>query len=141
MSAIPGGELCLAEAGDTETQRVTFQTSVAILGYCLPLALIVCLVIGQFIRNTGPSLVVIKTLLPGLSVRRCVSCYSTTCVSSFCKEELLLSLLTLPTATAHLLLYIPVLDANLAMVRNKIYSGYFNQILFRLAFRQLVLLP
>jgi len=97
MSAIPGGELCLAEAGDTETQLRTFLTSVAILGYCLPLALIVCLVIG-------------------LSVRRCVSCYSTTCVSSFCKEELLLSLLTLPTAAAHLLLYIPVLDANLVMV-------------------------
>ena len=57
-----------------------------------------------------------KTFIPGLSVRRCVSCYSTTCVSSFCKEELLLSLLTLPTATAQLLLYIPVLDANLAMV-------------------------
>mgnify|MGYP001295737406 CR=1 FL=1 len=56
-------------------------------------------------------------ITPGLSVRRCVSCYSTTCVSSFCKEELLLSLLTLPTATAHLLLYIPVLDANLVTVR------------------------
>lgn len=96
MSAIPGGELCLTEAADTETQRMTFQTSVSILGYCLPLAIIICLVIG-------------------LSVRRCVSCYSTTCVSSFCKEELLLSLLTLPTTAAHLLLYIPVLDANLAM--------------------------
>ena len=47
MSAIPGGELCLAEAGDTDTQLRTFLTSVAILGYCLPLALIVCLVIGQ----------------------------------------------------------------------------------------------
>ena len=57
MSAIPGGELCVAEAGDTETQRVTFQTSVAILGYCLPLALIVCLVIGQCVWNTGLSLV------------------------------------------------------------------------------------
>ena len=47
MSAIPGGELCLAETGDTETQLRTFLTSVAILGYCLPLALIICLVIGQ----------------------------------------------------------------------------------------------
>ena len=47
MSAIPGGELCLAEAGDTDTQLRTFLTSVAILGYCLPLALIICLVIGQ----------------------------------------------------------------------------------------------
>ena len=61
MSAIPGGELCVAEAGDTETQRVTFQTSVAILGYCLPLALIVCLVIGQCVRNTDLSLVIILT--------------------------------------------------------------------------------
>ena len=60
MSAIPGGELCLAEAGDTETQRVTFQTSVAILGYCLPLALIVCLVIGQLFCIPDLSLVVIK---------------------------------------------------------------------------------
>ena len=53
MSAIPGGELCVTEAGDTETQRVTFQTSVAILGYCLPLALIVCLVIGRCVCVIG----------------------------------------------------------------------------------------
>ena len=49
MSAIPGGELCLTEAADTETQRMTFQTSVSILGYCLPLAIIICLVIGHCI--------------------------------------------------------------------------------------------
>ena len=120
MSAIPGGELCLTEAADTETQRMTFQTSVSILGYCLPLAIIICLVIGHCIIY---QLFKSEAVSAGLSVRRCVSCYSTTCVSSFCKEELLLSLLTLPTTAAHLLLYIPVLDANLAMVTMEINSN------------------
>ena len=94
MSAIPGGELCLTKNTDILQQQMTYQSSLAILGFCLPLAIIVCLVIG-------------------LSVRRCVSCYTTICVSSFCKEELLLALLTLPVTASQVLLFIPVLDSNL----------------------------
>jgi len=97
MSAIPGGDLCVTSDANILQQQLTFQSSVAILGYCLPLAIIVCLVIG-------------------LSVRRCVSCYSTTCVSSFCKEELMLSLLTLPVMAAQFLLYLPVLDTHLSQL-------------------------
>ena len=88
MSAIPGGELCLTKEGEQLQQQMTYQSSLAILGLCLPLAIIVCLVAG-------------------LSVRRCVSCYSATCVSSFCKEELALALLTLPLTAAQILLFIP----------------------------------
>jgi len=97
MSAIPGGDICLTSDSDILQQQHTFQSSVAILGFCLPLAIIICLVIG-------------------LSVRRCVSCYSATCVSSFCKEELLLSLLTIPVMLANLLVYLPVLDTNLTQL-------------------------
>jgi len=98
MSAIPGGDLCLTKDTDRLQQQMTYQSSLAILGFCLPLAIIVCLVIG-------------------LSVRRCVSCYSATCVSSFCKEELLLALLTLPVTAAQFLLFIPVLDSNLRQLK------------------------
>ena len=88
MSAIPGGELCITKDTEKVQQQMTYQSSLAILGLCLPLAIILCLVAG-------------------LSVRRCVSCYTTTCVSSFCKEELTLALLTLPLTAAQLLLFIP----------------------------------
>lgn len=98
MSAIPGGELCLTKDSEKLQQQMTYQSSLAILGLCLPLAIILCLVAG-------------------LSVRRCVSCYTATCVSSFCKEELTLALLTLPLTAAQLLLFIPVLDANLQQLQ------------------------
>ena len=91
MSAIPGGDLCLTKDTEKLQQQMTYQSSLAILGLCLPLAIILCLVAG-------------------LSVRRCVSCYTTTCVSSFCKEELTLALLTLPVTAAQLLLFIPGRD-------------------------------
>ena len=91
MSAIPGGDLCLTADTEKLQQQMTYQSSLAILGLCLPLAIILCLVAG-------------------LSVRRCVSCYTTTCVSSFCKEELTLALLTLPVTAAQLLLFIPGRD-------------------------------
>lgn len=98
MSAIPGGQLCLTTQPDTLQQQMTYHSSLAILGFCLPLAIIICLVIG-------------------LSVRRCVSCYTTICVSSFCKEELLLALLTLPVTASQLLLFLPVLDRNLLQLQ------------------------
>ena len=93
MSAIPGGELCLTKNTEKLQQQMTYQSSLAILGLCLPLAIILCLVAG-------------------LSVRRCVSCYTATCVSSFCKEELTLALLTFPVTAAQLLLFIPGRDNN-----------------------------
>ena len=95
LAAIPGGELCTVTLGaEQESRLLTFHTSEAILGYCLPLALAACLVAG-------------------LSVRRCVSCCSTSCVSSFCKEELVCSLLALLTAAAQLPSYLPTLATNL----------------------------
>lgn len=95
LAAIPGGELCAVTLGpEQESRLLTFHTSEAILGYCLPLALAACLVAG-------------------LSVRRCVSCCSTSCVSSFCKEELVCSLLALLTAAAQLPYYLPTLATNL----------------------------
>ena len=95
LAAIPGGELCAVSPGpDLASRLLTLRTSEAILGYCLPLALAACLVTG-------------------LSVRRCVSCCSTSCVSSFCKEELVCSLLALLTAAAQLPSYLPTLATNL----------------------------
>ena len=70
---------------------------VAILGFCLPVAIIVCLIIG-------------------LSIRRCVSCSGGRCISSFCKEEMVLALLTLPYSAAYLTMYLPLLDQNLDML-------------------------
>ena len=52
MSAIPGGDLCVTSDANILQQQLTFQSSVAILGYCLPLAIIVCLVIGLSVRST-----------------------------------------------------------------------------------------
>ena len=50
MSAIPGGDICLTSDSDILQQQHTFQSSVAILGFCLPLAIIICLVIGLSVR-------------------------------------------------------------------------------------------
>ena len=115
MSAIPGGDICLTSDSDILQQQHTFQSSVAILGFCLPLAIIICLVIGLSVRLD--IIIHIILLLVRIShFRRCVSCYSATCVSSFCKEELLLSLLTIPVMLANLLVYLPVLDTNLTQL-------------------------
>ena len=113
MSAIPGGDICLTSDSDILQQQHTFQSSVAILGFCLPLAIIICLVIGLSVRLD----IIIPFFIVRISlIRRCVSCYSATCVSSFCKEELLLSLLTIPVMLANLLVYLPVLDTNLTQL-------------------------
>ena len=53
------------------------QSAVIILGFYLPAAVSVFLVVC-------------------LAVRRCYNCSADTCVSSFCKEELSLALLTAP---------------------------------------------
>jgi len=88
MTAIPGGTVCnLPEAAKFNT----YQSSVAILGFLLPAAIVFCLMIG-------------------LSIRRCISCSGGTCVSSFCKEEMSLALLTLPYIASYLAMYLPLLD-------------------------------
>ena len=94
MAALPGGSLCIVSQS---VEFNTYQSSVAILGFCLPVAIIICLIIG-------------------LSIRRCVSCSGGRCISSFCKEEMVLALLTLPYSAAYLAMYLPLLDQNLALL-------------------------
>jgi len=88
MIALPGGLVCTSH----EIQEfTTYETSVGILGFLLPASIVVCLVLG-------------------LSIRRCISCSGGTCVSSFCKEEMVLALLTLPYIASYLAIYLPTLD-------------------------------
>ena len=88
MIALPGGLVC----NSPEIQQFnTYQSSVAILGFLLPSAIVTCLMIG-------------------LSIRRCISCSGGTCISSFCKEEMSLAFLTLPYIAAYLAMYLPLLD-------------------------------
>ena len=94
MAALPGGSLCIVSQS---VEFNTYQSSVAVLGFCLPVAIIICLIIG-------------------LSIRRCVSCSGGRCISSFCKEEMVLALLTLPYSAAYLAMYLPLLDQNLALL-------------------------
>jgi hypothetical protein len=88
MTALPGGSICNLNQSQ---QFNTYQSSVAILGFLLPSAIVSCLMIG-------------------LSIRRCISCSGGTCVSSFCKEEMSLAFLTLPYIAAYLAMYLPLLD-------------------------------
>jgi len=88
MIAIPGGSVCNLHES---LKFNTYQSSVAILGFLLPTAIIFCLMIG-------------------LSIRRCISCSSGVCVSSFCKEEMSLAFLSLPYIAAYLAMYLPLLD-------------------------------
>eukprot|EP00092_Neocalanus_flemingeri_P021172 GFUD01022946.1.p1 GENE.GFUD01022946.1~~GFUD01022946.1.p1 ORF type:complete len:375 (-),score=85.63 GFUD01022946.1:119-1243(-) len=88
MIALPGGSVCNLP---DNAKFNTYQSSVAILGFLLPSAIVFCLMIG-------------------LSIRRCISCSGGTCVSSFCKEEMSLALLTLPYLAAYLAMYLPLLD-------------------------------
>jgi len=88
MTAIPGGSICNLHES---LKFNTYQSSVAILGFLLPTAIVFCLMIG-------------------LSIRRCISCSGGVCVSSFCKEEMSLAFLSLPYAAANLAMYLPLLD-------------------------------
>lgn len=88
MTAVPRGTVCNVPIQD---QFDTYQSSVTILGFYLPAAIVVCLLVG-------------------LSIRRCVSCSAGVCVSSFCKEEMVLGFLTAPYIVAYLALHLPILD-------------------------------
>ena len=72
-----------------------FQSSIIILGFYLPTAIILFTMIG-------------------LSIRRCFNCSADKCVSSFCKEELVLFLLSLPTIIIYQLLHLPLLKEQLS---------------------------
>ena len=65
-----------------------YQSSVIILGFYLPSAIIIFLTIC-------------------LSVRRCFSCSADRCVSSFCKEEMTICFLALPYMLAYQAMYLP----------------------------------
>ena len=88
MIAIPGGPLCNVPS---QTEFSTYQFSMALIGFYLPAAIVIFLMIG-------------------LSIRRCISCSGGPCISSFCKEEMALAFLTLPYIPAYLAMYLPLLD-------------------------------
>lgn len=90
VAVIPGVSLCGAE---TFTWMSVYESSVVILGFYLPAAIILFLTIC-------------------LSVRRCCNtCQADTCISSFCKEEMAVSMTAMPHLLAIQLLYLPNLDA------------------------------
>eukprot|EP00092_Neocalanus_flemingeri_P004995 GFUD01005371.1.p1 GENE.GFUD01005371.1~~GFUD01005371.1.p1 ORF type:complete len:290 (-),score=102.77 GFUD01005371.1:149-925(-) len=94
ITVVPGVTLCNVP---DSIQFDIYQSSVNILGFYLPAIIIFFLVIC-------------------LSVRRCFSCSADKCVSSFCKEEMALSFLTLPYILAYQAMYLPHLDHYLAML-------------------------
>ena len=93
LSVLPGVSLCTSHRFD---HIDVYQSSVVILGYYLPAAISVFLMVC-------------------LSIRRCCNtCKAETCISSFCKEEMALSLLSLPHMVAVQALYLPNLDSFLS---------------------------
>ena len=93
LSVLPELTLCSSQQFD---EIDVYQSSVVILGFYLPAAIIVFLIFC-------------------LSIRRCCNtCQADTCISSFCKEEMALSLLSLPHLFAIQALFLPNLDSFLA---------------------------
>ena len=93
LSVLPDLTLCSSQELDNID---VYQSSVVILGFYLPAAIIIFLMVC-------------------LSIRRCCNtCQADTCISSFCKEEMALSLLSLPHLFAIQALFLPNLDSFLA---------------------------
>ena len=92
VSVIP--EVTLCKVPDS-SQFDIFQSSVNILGFYLPATIILFVIIC-------------------LSVRRCFSCSADKCVSSFCKEEMALSFLSIPYILSFQMMYLPHFDHYLA---------------------------
>jgi len=88
ISVVPECTLC--QVSDS-SQYDIYQSSVIILGFYLPSTIIFFLTIC-------------------LSVRRCFSCSSDRCVSSFCKEEMTICFLALPYILTYLAIYLPHMD-------------------------------
>ena len=93
LAVLPSLTLCTSQQFD---HIDVYQSSVVILGYYLPTAVIIFLMICLAIR------------------RCCNTCKAETCISSFCKEEMALSLLSLPHMIAVQALFIPNLDSFLS---------------------------
>jgi len=88
LIAVPGGLICNVPS---TMQFNIYKLSVAALGFCVPVAVVILLMLA-------------------LSVRRCLSCFHGSCVSSFCKEEMSLAFLTLPYTLVYIAMYIPLVD-------------------------------
>ena len=79
------------------TRYGPYQSSVTILGFYLPSAIVICLLIGQILKNIWSQCFIFLWLksqrgidlchihFSGLSIRRCVACSGSGCVSSYCK--------------------------------------------------------
>lgn len=91
LCPLPQGELCRDSRQTSEVR--TYLTSLAILGFLLPLAIIIC-----------------STVV--LIIRRCVTCGR--CCSSYSKEELALVLVSGLYTVSQLAMYLPTLDIYLA---------------------------
>ena len=96
MAALPYTTLCKADYDEATT---TYTASVAILGYLLPLAVII-----------------VATL--AMMIRRCVACSRDRCCSSYTKEELALVITSLVYTLTQLVMYLPTLDMFLAKYVN-----------------------
>merc|ERR1712210_253317 len=101
MVSMPGdgAQLCTYAPGMSSNEKYgPYQSSVTILGFYLPSAIVICLLIG-------------------LSIRRCVACSGSGCVSSYCKEEMVLAFLFIPYMAGYLLLHPLVLYSTLPAYR------------------------
>jgi len=88
LSVIPGKVVC------NTPPNINYQTSIATLAFCLPILTLVLLIVG-------------------LSIRRCLSCTGGECISSFCKEEIFLGMITFPYALVSVAKLIPLLNTHL----------------------------
>ena len=93
LSVVPDITLCQT---DSFNYSDVYQSAVVILGFYLPAAIILFLVWCLAIR------------------RCCNTCAAETCISSFCKEEMVLCIVAIPHILAIQALYLPNLDSFLA---------------------------
>ena len=93
LSVVPDITLCQT---DSFNYSDVYQSTVVILGFYLPAAIILFLVWCLAIR------------------RCCNTCAAETCISSFCKEEMVLCIVAIPHILAIQALYLPNLDSFLA---------------------------
>jgi len=87
LQALPEKYICL----NTNDGHLTYDLSVFILTFCLPLVLIVFLTLG-------------------LILRRCVHCSCRHCCNSWCKEEFVVVVQFIFLVCVHLIMYLPMLD-------------------------------
>lgn len=88
ITVVPDCTLCIVP---DSAKFDIYQSAVIILGFYLPSAIIIILMIC-------------------LSVRRCFSCSADRCVSSFCKEEMAICFIAFPYMMAYLAMYLPHMD-------------------------------